>query len=103
MNMTALSIATDIPSDINTLEKLALWVGLALSRVNPTTKYLEVPDAEPQRDANVVLIKCDDGKNRTILRIAIPIIDGYASNTAKFWQNAEIISDTALPTAFKAN
>ncbi len=31
--MTALVVSTDIPSNINTLEKLAAWVGLALEDV----------------------------------------------------------------------
>lgn len=101
--MTAINIATDIPSQIDTLEKLAAWTGLALARVNPTVKILENPDAEPQRAANVALIKADDGSIRMVVRLSLPVADGYAENNVKFWQNATKISDTALPTAFKAN
>ena len=102
--MTALTISTDIPTNINTLEKLAAWVGLALERCNPTLKILESPDAEPQRVAQAVLIRADDATHRMIIRVAIPINDDYASNsTVKFWQNAQVLSDVALPTAYKAN
>lgn len=102
--MTVLNIATDIPSNINTLEKLAAWVGLALERCNPTLKILESPDATPQRVAEAVLIKADDATHRMIIRLTIPIVSDYASNsTVKFWQQALPLSDVALPTAYKAN
>ncbi len=102
--MTALNIATDIPTNINTLEKLAAWVGLALERCNPTLKILEAPETEPQRVAQAVLIRADDATRRMIIRVALPIADDYGSNsTVKFWQNAQEFSNVALPTAYKAN
>ncbi len=102
--MTALNIATDIPTNINTLEKLAVWAGLALERYNPTLKILEAPETEPQRAAQAVLIRADDASYRTIIRVSIPVSSDYASNSAvKFWQNAAELSNVALPTAYKAN
>lgn len=102
--MTALNIATDIPTNINTVEKLAVWAGLALERCNPTLKILEAPETEPQRAAQAVLIRADDASHRTIIRISIPVSSDYASNsTVKFWQNATELSNVALPTAYKAN
>ena len=102
--MTALVISTDIPTNINTLEKLAAWVGLALERCNPSTKILESPNADPQRVAEAVLIRADDATHRMIIRVSIPINSGYAENsTVKFWQNALEINTTVLPTAYKAN
>lgn len=101
--MTSLNIATDIPSQINTLEKLAAWVGLALARCNPTVQILEDPNAAAQRTAQIVLIKADDGSNRLIVRVSLPVVDDHASNGFKWWQNPTEISTTALPTAFKAN
>lgn len=102
--MTALVISTDIPSNINTLEKLAAWSALALVRCNPTLKVLESPEAEPQRVAQAVLIRADDASHRLIVRLALTINDDYGSNsTIKFWQNAQEFSNVALPTAYKAN
>ena len=102
--MTAINISTDIPSNIDTLEKLAAWVGLALERCNPTLKILESPEASPQRVAQAVLIQADDATHRMIIRLALPIKDDYASNsTIKFWQNASELSAVGLPTAYKAN
>lgn len=101
--MTAINLATDIPSNINTLEKLAAWVGLALARVNPTTRLLEDPNAYPQRIAEAVMVRADDNSLRLVTRVSIPIADGYAENAAKFWTNANEISNTVLPAAFKSN
>ncbi|MBW4665373.1 MAG: hypothetical protein KME01_14425 [Chroococcus sp. CMT-3BRIN-NPC107] len=102
--MTALNISTDIPTSINTLEKLAAWVGLALERCNPGKKILESPETEPQRVAQAVLIRADDASHRMVIRVSIPVNSGYAENsTVKFWQNALEIDTTALPTAYKAN
>lgn len=101
--MTVINIATDIPSNINTLEKLAAWVGLALSRCNPTAKVLEYPNTEPERLAYTVLLKADDNSHRLVTRLSIPIADNYPENTAKFWTNATEMSGTVLPAAFKTN
>lgn len=102
--MTTLNISTDIPTNINTLEKLAAWVGLALERCNPSKKILESPDTEPQRVSQAVLIRADDTSHRLVVRMSIPINSAYAENsTVKFWQNALEIDTTALPTAYKAN
>lgn len=101
--MTTLVISSDIPTNINTLEKLAAWVGLALARTNPSLKILESPDASPQRAAEAVLLKADDNSYRLIVRVSIPIADAYAENTTKFWTNATELSNTALPAAYKTN
>lgn len=101
--MTALNIATDIPTNINTLEKLAAWVGLALARCNPSLKILESPDQFPQRAAEAVLIKADDNTHRLIVRLVLPMADDYASSTKKSWEDINTFSDVALPAAFKTN
>lgn len=101
--MTAINITTDIPTNINTLEKLAAWVGLALSRVNPSVKILENPGADPIRAATSILIKADDGSTRLVVRLSIPVNDNYAESTSKFWFNCEEIDNTALPSAYKTN
>ena len=101
--MTSLVIGTDIPTNINTLEKLAAWVGLALARCNPSLKILEGANDSPQRAAQAVLIKADDGSYRLVVRLSIQVADAYAESTQKFWFNAQELSGTALPAAFKTN
>ncbi len=101
--MTALNISTDIPTGINTLEKLAAWVGLAMSRTNPTKEAREVPYADPERCVQSYLIKDEDGITRLVSRTSIAISEDYASGTAKFWTHALELSNTNIPPAFKTN
>lgn len=101
--MTPINIATDIPTNINTLEKLAAWVGLALTRCNPGLKYLENPDQLAQRVADVALIKADDNTFRQVVRVALPVDDSYATSTKKSWENVKEISQVELPSGFKSN
>lgn len=101
--MTPINIATDIPTNINTLEKLAAWVGLALTRCNPGLKYLENPDQFAQRVADTAVIKADDNTFRQIVRLALPIEDDYATSTKKSWEDIKEISQVQLPSAFKSN
>lgn len=101
--MTPINIATDIPTNINTLEKLAAWVGLALTRCNPGLKYLENPDQMAQRVAEVALIKADDNTFRQIVRLALPMDDAYATSTKKSWEDIKEISQVQLPSDFKVN
>jgi hypothetical protein len=102
--MTAFTSSTDLPSGINSLERLAAWTGLTLARINPTAKILEVPYADPERICQAFLVKADDGSNRLVLRLSIPLSDDYAVNTSqKLWMNALDISNTVIPSAFKTN
>lgn len=101
--MTAIALTTDIPTNINTLEKLAAWVGLALARCNPSQRILEIPNSDAPRAAEATLIKADDGSHRLVVRLSIPIADNYSEVTQKFWFNATEVSNTALPAAFKTN
>lgn len=99
--MTALTISSDIPSNINTLERLAAWVGLALRRVNPVASVLETPGAYAEPIAQTVLLKADDNTIRLIVRLSIPIAPEYAESTAKFWIHAQEMSNVPIPAAFK--
>ena len=46
--MVALNIATDIPSNINTVEKLAAWCALVLQSVTGSATIPEVTGASPE-------------------------------------------------------
>ena len=101
--MTAF-VTSDIPTSINTLEKLATWVGLALQRCNPNTTVLEAPGLNPERVASVILFKADDNSTRLGIRLSLQVADGYAENPQKFWTNVvELPQSATLPAAFKTN
>ena len=101
--MTAINITADIPSNINTLEKLAAWVGLALARVNPTAKVLETPGTDPVRVCECITIKDDAGVYRLVVRVTLPLSDSYAEATSKFWESCTEVGTVAIPAAFKSN
>ena len=102
--MTLIDISTDIPSDINTLERLATWAILALRRTNPTQQVLEIPGGEPERVIQAAIIQADDDTIRFYGRVSIEVAGDYAEDgTSKIWMKAEELSNTVLPEAFKQN
>ena len=102
--MTLIDISTDIPSDINTLERLVTWGILALRRVNPTQQVLEAPGGEPERVVQSAIFQADDDSIRFFGRVSIAIEGNYAEDsTSKIWMKAEELSNTILPEAFKQN
>ena len=102
--MTQINITTDIPSNINTLERLAAWAILALRRVNPTLKILETSTTNPERVAQTALIQAEDDTLRLICRASLQVDPAYADDkTTKLWMHALELSNTDLPDAFKDN
>jgi hypothetical protein len=96
-------VTTDIPTQINTLERLAAWVALALQRVNPTLSIIEQSNAAPERTCQAVLATAEDDTVRLVARISIEIDPDYAESTSKLWLSAREFSNTTLPAAFKVN
>ncbi|PLZ95294.1 glucose-6-phosphate dehydrogenase [Fischerella thermalis CCMEE 5268] len=101
--MTAINIATDIPSAINTLEKLAVWSGLALANINPSLTAIEgVGYTERVSQAGIFYIQADN-KYRCLIRHSIPMSADYLAGGAKQWTFAQELSNTAIPAIFKSN
>ena len=100
--MTTIDITTDIPNNINTLERLATWAILALRRVNPTQQVLEIPGGNPERVVQAAIIQADDDTIRFFGRVSIAIESDYAEdNENKLWMKSLELSNTVLPDAFK--
>ncbi|MEH2139907.1 glucose-6-phosphate dehydrogenase [Nostoc sp.] len=101
--MTAINIATDIPSQIDTLEKLHMWSALALFAINPSITVIEgVGYTERAAQAGTFWVQAD-AKTRGIFRASLEISPDYLSGSNKPWTYAQPISNTALPASFKAN
>lgn len=102
--MTTINIATDVPSQINTLERLVMWSLLALRACNPTLRVIEIENTQGELVAQTSIFQANDGSLRFFCRGSIPIDPDYAADTTKkLWQNAQELSNTALPAAFKIN
>jgi len=101
--MTIINIATDIPSAINTLEKLAVWSGLTLANINPALTAIEgVGYTERVSQAGIFYVQADN-KYRALIRQSVQMSPDYLAGGAKLWTFAQELSNTAIPAIFKAN
>lgn len=102
--MTTIVLSTDIPTQINTLERLAAWSIMALRRTNPTLSVIEVADQTAEKVVQSAIIQAADGKIRFVGRVSIEIDPAFAEdNTNKLWTKALEFSNTQLPAAYKVN
>ncbi|BAY77950.1 hypothetical protein NIES25_44200 [Nostoc linckia NIES-25] len=101
--MTAINLATQIPSQINTLEKLHMWSAMALNACNPTMSVIEGVGYTERAAQQGIFWVAADSKYRGIYRVSLHISDSYLSGGAKLWTYANELSNTAIPTAFTAN
>lgn len=94
----------DIPSDIDTYEKLAVWLGTLLEQTCGTREAIEVEGARPERIAQAPIFVDVTNQLRVAIRLSIPMDRAvYSDRTKKFWQFASPIVDTAVPASFKAS
>lgn len=65
---------------------------------------IEVENTQGELVAQTSIFQANDGSIRFFCRGSIPVDPNYANSTSqKLWQNAQELSNTALPAAFKAN
>lgn len=104
--MTTLVIANDIPSAINTVEKLHAWSALLLYNLYGSENYQEVPNAAQTPIVSVDRGRSGVGDTRLVCRTSL-ILDPLAdSSAAKLWtmiQNYPGINTNNIPAGFKVN
>jgi hypothetical protein len=101
--MTAINIATDIPSQINTLEKLYVWAALALANINPQVTAIEgVGYTERCAQAGIFYVAADN-KYRALLRGSIQVSADHLAGGAKNWTYAQELSNDPLPAIYRSN
>lgn len=101
--MSALNIATDIPSQIDTLEKLHAWSGLALANVNPTITAIEGVGYEERVSSAGIFYVQAANKYRCLIRASLEVSSDYLAGGQKMWQFVQPVSGTAIPALFRAN
>ncbi|MEH2071615.1 MAG: glucose-6-phosphate dehydrogenase [Nostoc sp.] len=101
--MTAITLATQIPSQINTLEKLHAWSAMALNACNPTLTVIEGVGYTERAAQQGIYWVAADAKYRGIYRVSLQISDTYLSGGGKLWTYASELSNTAIPSAFTSN
>jgi hypothetical protein len=101
--MTALAIATDIPSQIVTVEQLHSWSGLLLANINPALTAIEGAGySERTSQASIYYIQADN-RYRLISRQSIAFSPNYLAGGSKLWMFAQDLSATAIPAVFRTN
>lgn len=101
--MTAINIATQIPSHIDSLEKLAVWCGLALGNLNAGLTAIEgVGYTERVSQAGIFYVQADN-KYRALIRHSIEMSPDYLAGGSKLWTYAQQLSNTAIPNLFTSN
>ena len=101
--MTALNIATDIPSNITTLEQLALWSGNCLSNLNSNMNAVEGENYSQRAAQSGEFYIAAVDKTRHITRLSIEVTPEHLIGGAKPWQYAVELSTKPLTAAMKTN
>ena len=101
--MTAINLATDIPSGITTLEQLCAWSLLCLSNINPQLKVIEGTGYETRAAQAGIFYVDADNKHRLLGRCSLQVQGAYLAGGQKTWKFVNELSGTAIPAEFKAN
>lgn len=101
--MTAFTTA-DLPTNIDTVEKLAVWVSMVLNNINLQKTVQEVAGTSQPVAVSQLFVYNDNGtiKHRYVGRISVDISADYQQGTTKLWTHAQALSATATPTGFKS-
>ncbi|WP_310485720.1 hypothetical protein [Chamaesiphon sp. VAR_48_metabat_403] len=101
--MTALNIATDIPSNINSLEKLAVWASNCLFTLNPSVVAVEGENFSQRSAQAGTYFVAATNKTRHVGRNSIVLTANYAVGDEKQWFYAEELSAAPLTASMKTN
>jgi hypothetical protein len=101
--MTALNIATDIPTNINTIEKLHLWSGNILHNLYPEISVAEGENYSQRAAQSNPYYIASTNVHRQISRTSIELDPGFLIGAAKPWSYAKDIGTKSLTADMKAN
>lgn len=95
---------TDIPSSVNSLEKLLVWANSVLNEVAPSVTAIEATgSAERVANSGVFQISATDPVTwRCISRTSIPLSSQWRRGQGKLWTYAQDVSSAAIPTEYKS-
>jgi hypothetical protein len=97
--MTAFA-KTNIPTSVDTLEKLVVWAGSALQSINKTVTVIEGPGTAVRAAQFGIYEVESTNVNRVILRQSLEVDQSYAIDGKPIWENAVEISSDAIPSQF---
>jgi hypothetical protein len=99
--MSALTIP-QIPTNIDTVEKLVVWATKLLSDLNPNLEIITALNIS-QRVASWALYRDLDGNEIAYSICIIKMDSNYATGSLKLWEYAKPLSNVILPNGFLSN
>ena len=92
-------VPSQIPANIDTVEKLATWCGLLLHFGFPTQLQKE---AENYTDyvAQASAFTSGDGSDRLVLRLNLKLHDNFMTGTQPLWQKVHEFGEMDIPAGF---
>lgn len=101
--MTVINPATDIPSQIDTVEKLAAWcAGILFANFPEMTVVEGVGYTERAAQVGDFWVAADL-KTRKIVRLSLQVSADHLSGSGKPWTFVQPLGNAPIPAAFKAN
>lgn len=101
--MTALNLATDIPSSIVTLEQLNMWSTRCLANLNSALNATEGENFVQRAAQSGVFYIAAVDKFRHVARTSVEISPDHLTGNLKDWMYAIELSPKVLTAAMKAN
>lgn len=101
--MTAINIATQIPSNIVTVEQIHAWSGFLLTFVNPNVSVVETPTRAEQL-AQSAIFRATDSSLRLLTRTCLPVDESFMHDRQKkSWMYINEASNVVVPVGFTQN
>lgn len=97
--MAAINIATQIPTNINSIERLAAWALLTNKAIYPDVTFNEFANTTD----NVIqtgIAECGDKTVRLIVRGAFQLNPDYITSEDPLWMAVREISAAQIPAAY---
>ncbi len=97
--MTAFS-KNQLPDTINTVEKLAVWCGAVLFKINRTSTAVE-GTGSPNRVVQFGTFTIDaNNTERVIMRHSLLLADGYNNDKNPIWENVQELATDPISSEF---
>jgi len=93
---------SQLPTSIDTVEKLSVWCAMVLNNVALQTTVQETSGLNQPVAVSQVFTYADTGVNkwRHVGRQSVEINPLWQTGAQKLWTYAQVISSTAIPTSF---
>ncbi len=101
--MTALVIATDIPSNIVTLEQLNMWSARCLANLNSNVDAIEGQNYSQRAAQSGTFYIAATDKFQHVGRVSVQLSTDHLTGSLKDWMYAQELSPKPLTAAMKVN